>query len=127
MTKHKPLTPHTIAHEESTTVTEEFDGQRLDSALSLLTPTIGIRGRRRLWDYGEILVNGKKKPSGFRVASGDTITICTYKENSNIEEYSPQKDDTPTLAIVTQNNILGLCAISKPSGIHSAAIAGSPP
>lgn len=90
-------------------------GQRLDVAMSPLVPHMGVRGRRRLWEYGSVTVNGKAKPCGFRVAQGDCIELVYEEPNMSMQAEG----------LVAIQETMGLAAVYKPSGLHSAHIAGS--
>lgn len=48
---------------------------RLDAALVQVFPEMGTRGRRRLWDWCLITVNGKARAGGFMVQEGDSIAV----------------------------------------------------
>lgn len=48
---------------------------RLDAALALALPHLGLRARRRLWNWCRVLVNGRERPPGFQVAGGDAIRV----------------------------------------------------
>lgn len=99
---------------ESFTIGENGDGLRLDKALHAAMPGAGLRLRRRLCDDGRVLVGGKERKPGYKVRAGQTVEILEG------EEYM-----TPAmmgLKIVAHNG--GFAAVSKPGGVHSAAIAG---
>ncbi len=98
-------------------------GQRLDQAIAPLYPDMGVRGRRRLWEHNIITVNGRPRPYGFCVATGDVVEVRAQEANVAVDE-APRAQNS--IDIIKINKNLGLAAISKPSGIHSAAIAGSP-
>jgi len=57
------------------TIKEHESGQRLDHALKILFPTLGLRGRRRLWEYYKISVNSKQCPQNYKVQTSDNISI----------------------------------------------------
>lgn len=48
---------------------------RLDAALAQVFPDMGVRGRRRFWEWCAVMVNGKPRAPGFMVAHGDAIGI----------------------------------------------------
>lgn len=104
------------------TITEQH-GQRLDQAIAPLCPDMGVRGRRRLWEHNIITVNGRPRPCGFCVANGDVVEIRAQEAISAVDEAQSVANPIDIIKVHTK---LGLVAISKPSGIHSATIAGSP-
>ena len=50
-------------------------GQRLDFALSLLLPHMGLRGRKRCIENGLVLVNGRACSAAQRLRKGDVVTL----------------------------------------------------
>lgn len=48
---------------------------RLDAALAQVFPDMGVRGRRRFWEWCAVMVNGKPRAPGFMVAHGDAVGI----------------------------------------------------
>ena len=116
-------------------VPPEGQGMRLDAALAFFLPELGLRGRRRLWDWHRITVNGHARPPGFIVSPGDLIRMEpvadeTGRHSGRIgdalsardEEQEPEKSDA-VLRLVAAN--ADFAALHKPSGLHSARIAGS--
>jgi 23S rRNA pseudouridine1911/1915/1917 synthase len=56
-------------------VKPEQTDARLDAVLEELFPAYGLRGRRRLWKWCGITVDGKVRKSSFRVKAGEEITV----------------------------------------------------
>ena len=50
-------------------------GQRLDFALSLLLPHMGLRGRKRCIESGLVLVNGRACTAAQRLRKGDVVSL----------------------------------------------------
>lgn len=48
---------------------------RLDAALAQIFPDMGVRGRRRFWEWCAIMVNGTSRAPGFMVVHGDEVGI----------------------------------------------------
>lgn len=63
---------------------------RLDAALSQVFPSLGVRGRRRLWEWCVIRVNETPRAFGFMVREGDTISI-TAKDDAGETDKAPQE------------------------------------
>lgn len=117
-------------YQASLCVDASLAGQRLDVAIAALVPDMGIRGRRRLWEYTSIRVNGKARAAGYRVSLGDIVSI---DELLSVERDSLTHSATESIAppegllpFTVSRYESGLCAVYKPSGLHSAIIAGSP-
>lgn len=90
------------------------DGLRLDRVLETVMPGTGLRLRRRLCEEGHVLMDGRARKPGYRVRTGQ------YVEVKEVEEMA-----TPSalgLRIVKCED--GFAAVNKPSGVHSALIAG---
>lgn len=51
-------------------------GQRLDYALTLLLPQMGLRGRKRCIESGQILVNGRSCTAAQRLRKGDVVSLA---------------------------------------------------
>lgn len=107
---------------------------RLDAALALFLPQLGLRGRRRLWDWHRITVNSRPRPPGFVVFPGDLIRVETVPDNTALRDGradGPPHGRKPVPApefsgvgprLVAANN--DFAAFHKPPGLHSAHIAG---
>ena len=90
---------------------------RLDLALGLALPELGMRARRRLWENCQILVNNKPRAAGFAVKNKDKICIMAQDFHVSPE----QKLSFEPFCVFAK---AGLFAIAKPAGLHSAKIMG---
>lgn len=90
------------------------DGYRLDKALHAYMPSAGLRLRRRLCDDGRVLVDGKKRKPGYKVRVGQELEIIQGAERSTPQSLG--------LKVVRHDEMFA--AVSKPGGVHSAAISG---
>ncbi len=91
---------------------------RLDAALALLRPSTGIRGRRRVWKYHTVTVNGVSRPPGYCVAAGDRIAIISAKQ--------PYTSPIQPRHVTVLHTTTHFAALYKPAGLHSATMAASP-
>ncbi len=98
---------------EAVIVPDELHGARLDQALVLLLPGASLRQRRRAWEHGQVLVDGKARAKGFCVASGQRIELRPSASAESVAEGAR--------VLEVQG---GYAALFKPGGLHSAAIAG---
>lgn len=97
-------------------MTEENQGQRLDAALALLLPEEGIQARRRMCRNGRVLVNGRPRPSGFKIRAGDLLQV----EKGGYTAACPEGAEVRLLYADDC-----YAALEKPLGLHTAAIGGS--
>jgi 23S rRNA pseudouridine1911/1915/1917 synthase len=93
-------------------VVREFEGARLDAALILAFPELGLRKRRALWDRMDIRVQGVARPPSFKVRSGQTITICP--DAVCLEEKAVSLSKIHVVAVSSL-----FAAVFKPAGVHS--------
>uniref|UniRef100_I2PZK2 23S RNA-specific pseudouridylate synthase n=1 Tax=Desulfovibrio sp. U5L TaxID=596152 RepID=I2PZK2_9BACT len=95
-------------------VPPEAAGWRLDRATELLWPETGLRGRRRLIVAGAVLVDGQLRGPAYRVRAGEILAgqIPARPEGAFTAA------DVPVLVMHGD-----FAAVSKPAGLHSAAIA----
>ena len=111
------------AERVSFVVPEEAQGWRLDKALSLAPEGLfaeeGLRVRRRLCERGLVLVNEKTAAPGLKLRAGQTISVLQPSQPSS----AAADLFADTVRIVREDK--GLCAVFKPSGLHSATLAGS--
>jgi 23S rRNA pseudouridine1911/1915/1917 synthase len=93
-------------------VAREFDGARLDAALILAFPELGLRKRRGLWERMDIRVQGVARPPSFKVRSGHTITICP-------DVVCPEEQAVllSKIHVVAASSLFA--AVFKPAGVHS--------
>jgi len=103
-------------------IPETLTGRRLDKALELVAPELGLRARKRLWETHTVLVDGRPRPKGYRVQAGQKLVLTplvgTTREIGSV-------DDWPGLRVVGQKTG-HLAAIFKPAGLPSEALAGRP-
>ena len=109
-------------------------GQRLDFALGLLLPHMGLRGRKRCIENGLVLVNGRACTAAQRLRKGDVVAL---------QEAEPQRQDAapraetaaPAAACAAgmdctqlEPRLLALqgalCFFYKPAGLHTASLVG---
>ena len=103
------------------TLSPAQSGQRLDAALSALFPSLGVRGRRRLWDWCLITVNGKPRPAGYVVRQGEVVRVSQGGSTASITAQAGEVPPLlPGLAAVSPDYL----AFAKPSGLHTVHIEG---
>lgn len=95
------------------TTPPEADGWRLDKTLELFLPGVGLRGRRRLIESGDLTVDGRARAAGYRVRAGQTVAIVPGKPE---RRFGPA--DLPV--VLTAGDYV---LLNKPAGLHSAALA----
>ncbi len=98
-------------------------GRRLDKALVAAFPDMGIRGCRRFWERGQVLVNGRARPRGWSVAEGDVVTV-RLPEAPEAGVFAVDDGRGPDLPRVSAERG-DWVFLYKPAGLHSAALAGS--
>lgn len=114
-------TPDTLETERNVQhVALEQAGWRLDKFLSLLVPHLGMRGRRRLIEQGRVRVNGRFRPSGFRLRQGQEVKIISVPFGADEAGGAEQGEGVRVLA-----RKKGYAALFKPGGVHTAALAGN--
>lgn len=96
------------------TITPGADGYRLDKALHAFMPDTGLRLRRRLCDDGRVLVDGEARKPGYKVRTGQQVEI--------VGGLSVTTPESLGLKPIVRSGIFA--SVSKPGGVHSAAIAG---
>lgn len=62
-------------------------GQRLDYTLRMLFPNMGLRGRKRLWQYYKIRVNNKELAPIYKVKAYDSISITPLENCTQMDSY----------------------------------------
>ena len=98
---------------EAAIVPDDLHGARLDQALVLVLPGSSLRERRRAWEQGVVLVDGRARAKGFCVTAGQRIELRQAERAESSVEGARVLD--------TQGDF---AALFKPAGLHSAAIAG---
>lgn len=101
-------------------VPEDWHGKRLDQALELLLPGSGLRERKRAWERGAVLVDGRPRPKGYRVQAGQELSLRESGADGADAAVVPDG-----VRVVAQKSGF-MAAVFKPAGVHSAAIAGRP-
>lgn len=102
--------------EEKGAVQPSQDGQRLDRALELFFPDMGLRARRRLCERGAIFVDNTPVRPGFRVRTGQIITFTPTRD---------RWDDEPLAYVRVVSSSTHMAALYKPRGLHTAKLSGS--
>jgi 23S rRNA pseudouridine1911/1915/1917 synthase len=93
-------------------VTREFEGSRLDAALILAFPDLGLRKRRSLWERMDIRVQDVPRPPSFKVRSGQMVTLLP-----NAVRREEQTDSLEDVHLVTGSDLFA--AVFKPARVHS--------
>ena len=100
----------------------EQSGQRLDAALAVLFPSLGLRGRRRLWKSQMVLVDGIARSPAFRLQGGETIRLVpACLDGAEQDVFAVFSEDPPRLLARRG----GLFFLYKPSALHTESLAGS--
>ena len=113
---------------------QKMVGQRLDFALSLLLPHMGLRGRKRCIENGLVLVNGRACTAAQRLRKGDVVSLQAAEQEpaaaapmaKGVEQSAacaPGMDCSqcePRLLAIQG----ALCFFYKPAGLHTAALVG---
>ena len=106
--------------EMQTTLPQGFRASRLDAALALLFPGMGLRGRRRLCESGSVLVNGKPARPSRKVFAGDELRVL----GPSLQDGSGGS----CCGIVFVPDVIArnarFAALLKPAGMHSEGLAG---
>jgi len=100
-------------------VPPEMEGHRLDQALELVLPGAGLRARKRAWEAGAVLVDGRPRPKGYRVMAGQVLTLRSAGPGPD----AAPGDVPEGVRVVGQSTGL-MAALFKPGGVHSEAVAG---
>ena len=95
-------------------VPERLDGVRLDKVLAEMLPDSSLRLRRRLCDENRVLVDELAQKPGYKVSLDQQVEISVGGSIVSFKQLG--------LCVVRQVGMFG--AVFKPSGVHSAAIAG---
>ncbi|NCB21506.1 MAG: pseudouridine synthase [Deltaproteobacteria bacterium] len=109
-------------------------GQRLDFALSLLLPQMGLRGRKRCIENGLVLVNGRACSAAQRLRKGDVVILQdAVQEPKDVAPLAETEEQSAACAPGMDSNqceprllaVQGeLCFFFKPAGLHTAALVG---
>ncbi|MDD3684582.1 pseudouridine synthase [Desulfovibrio desulfuricans] len=108
-------------------------GQRLDYALTLLLPQMGLRGRKRSIESGQVLVNGRSCKAAQRLRKGDVVSLADAPTDDQ-QTQNAVVDAADTDACPADANFEALprllerqgefCFFYKPVGLHTAALTG---
>ena len=90
-------------------------GIRLDRVVSKLLPGLGLRARRRIIEDGRITVDGQRCAPGFKLRPGQSVELTPL-------DGERRSDLRARVRVVTRHD--DWIAVYKPSGMHSAALAG---
>lgn len=107
-------------------VSADMEGRRLDQALELLLPGSGLRERKRAWETGCVLVDGRPRPKGYRVMAGQTLELLPQGQDGSLQGETALPGVVPDGVRVVGQNTGSMAALFKPAGVHSEAIAGRP-
>ena len=101
--------------------------QRLDYALTLLLPQMGLRGRKRSIESGQVLVNGRACTAAQRLRKGDVVSLAEVPDEEQQGQSVPA-EGVDAAAFETLPRILErqgeFCFFYKPAGLHTAALTG---
>lgn len=127
---HDPAAPERQTARQFEATSENMAGQRLDFALSLLLPQMGLRGRKRCIDSGLVLVNGRTCTAAQRLRNGDVVSLADAPAEAAATATQasahPDQGKARAQAIPRFLERQGdLCFFFKPAGLHTAALAGS--
>ena len=98
------------------TVPQGGQGNRIDALLARIVPDMGLRGRRRMFAEGRVLVNGRPARAGQTARAGDVLSVAAGGYEASC------LSDVHGVSVVTAGN--GFVALYKPVGLHTAAHAG---
>ena len=107
---------------DTITVTGAMEGRRLDAALELLLPDLGLRARKRLMETHRVLVDGRPRPKGYRVQAGQVLSLEPLDPDAS--SAPPDLGDWPGLRVVGQSTGR-MAALCKPAGLDTEALAGA--
>ena len=108
-------------------------GQRLDYALTLLLPQMGLRGRKRSIESGQVLVNGRSCTAAQRLRKGDVVSLADVPDaDPQIQSAAAGATATGACPVGANVDTLprllerqgGFCFFYKPVGLHTAALTG---
>ena len=103
-------------------VGDERQGQRLDAALAVLFPVLGLRGRRRLWKGHRVLVDGIARSPAFKLRGGELIRLVWISPPDAEEKLFAAFFDDPPRLIARRGTLF---FFYKPRGLHTEQLAGA--
>ncbi|GAU09101.1 pseudouridine synthase family protein [Desulfoplanes formicivorans] len=92
-------------------VTRDFDGLRLDAALAVIFPDLGLRARRALWHRMDIRVQGRSCPPAFKVRAGQIVDVTPRSD------VGKRKTAVTGIRVVAESSLFA--ALFKPARVHS--------
>lgn len=99
--------------------TSEDSGKRLDKFLADHYPSFSRSEMQKLIREGQVIVEGRKKSSSYRLKQGEQVSLPSKKGLQEQEDrlFKQQKQATPKVAIVaeTEDHIV----VNKPAGLIS--------
>ncbi len=110
-------------------------GERLDFALTLLLPQMGLRGRKRCIESGQVHVNGRGCTAAQRLRKGDVVALvaaqpaaiempATHTDAGAAEKTNDAASANPALQPRLLERQGDYCFFFKPVGLHTAALTG---
>ena len=111
-------------------------GMRLDAFLALILPGLGVRARRRLWEWCHVRVNNKPRKPGFALQAGDVVRITVQEQSAEPQPTEPQPTGPQHVGLPAGSPPVnpalpglleasdGWLALYKPHGLHTAHVAG---
>lgn len=97
----------------------EESGKRLDAYITSIDSEITRTAAQRLIEQGNILVNGEKKKTAYKVSNGDIITI----EKEEPKEIELKAQNIPIDIIYEDDDII---VVNKPKGMVVHPVNGNP-
>lgn len=101
----------------SAIIGQDEAGKRLDAALERHCPGLGLRARRRLWEWCRITLDGREAAPGAIVRAGQKLEVLPLRT-------AGPGTDLPWGEIRPLEATPAFCAIYKPGGIASARLDG---
>ncbi len=93
-------------------ITDAFNGARLDAAMLIAFPRLGLRKRRALWDRMDIRVQDRQRPPAFRVQAGQKVVVQARSVPAAGEDIS-----SSSINVVAASS--AFAALFKPAQVHS--------
>lgn len=106
----------------SAIVDENAHGQRLDAALASLYPQLGLRARRRLWEWCRVLLDGREAGPGAYVRAGQKIEVVPTGAGQGTGPAGAESPLWGEVRIVAATE--SYAAAYKPGGLPSARVSG---
>jgi 23S rRNA pseudouridine1911/1915/1917 synthase len=100
-----------VENEHHFQVTRDIDGLRLDTALAVIFPDLGLRARRGLWHRMDIRVQGRSRPPAYKVRAGQTVHVTSRSD------VGTRDADVTNIDVVAVSSLFA--ALFKPARVHS--------